>query len=83
MDSFRKISPLAISHFKGKTGAIITPPTQKGYIWVYVLKGEGVFEYEGIPQEVRKDYTLYYDSEKKHCLRIISALESIRVNIGK
>ena len=74
---------IAISHFKGKAGAIITPPTQKGYIWVCVLKGEGVFEYEGIPQKVRKGDTLYYDSEKKHCLKIVSALESIRVNIGK
>lgn len=74
---------IAISHFKGKTGATIVPPTQKGYIWVYVLKGEGIFTYEDAPQEVRAGDTLYYDSEKKHSLQIISALESIRVNIGK
>jgi transcriptional regulator with XRE-family HTH domain len=74
---------IAISHFKGKTGAIITPPTQKGYIWVYILKGKGVFEYEEISRKVRKGDTLYYDSEKKHCLKILSTLESIRVNIGK
>jgi transcriptional regulator with XRE-family HTH domain len=74
---------IAISHFKGKTGARITPPTQKGYIWVYVLKGEGIFEVEGISRHVRKGDTLYYDSEKKHRLKIVSALESIRVNIGR
>jgi len=74
---------IAISHFKGKTGASITPPTQKGYIWVYVLKGEGIFEVEGISRHVRKGDTLFYDSEKKHSLKIVSALESIRVNIGR
>ena len=74
---------IAISHFKGKTGASITPPTQKGYIWVYVLKGEGIFEVEGISRQVRKGDTLYYDSEKEHNLKIVSALESIRVNIGR
>ena len=81
---YRLISKdIAISHFRGKTGAVIIPPTQKGYIWVYVLKGQGVFEYDGVSQQVRKGDTLYYDSEKKHCLNIVSALESIRVNIGK
>ena len=74
---------IAISHFKGKTGANITPPTQKGYIWVYVLKGKGIFEVEGISRQVRRGDTLYYDSEKKHSLKIVSALESIRVNIGR
>jgi quercetin dioxygenase-like cupin family protein len=74
---------IAISHFKGKTGAIIIPPTQKGYIWVYVLKGEGIFTYQGEPREVRAGDTLYYDAEKKHSLEIVSALESLRVNIGK
>ena len=74
---------IAISHFKGKTGATIIPPTQKGYIWVYVLKGEGIFTYEGAPQKVRAGDTLYYDSEKPHSLKILSSLESIRINIGK
>lgn len=74
---------IAISHFRGKAGAVITPPLQKGYIWVYILKGEGIFEHDEARHTVAAGQTLYYNAEKPHRLRVNTALESIRVNIGK
>lgn len=74
-------SNMVVNLFRGETGGVVKPQTHKGYCWVYITKGVCVFEHDGTPHELKAGDSIYYDASKSQTLKIISALESIRITI--
>lgn len=72
-----------VSCFKGKKGALVKPQNQKGYCWVYILKGSCIFEHDGVAHRLKKGDSFYYDAERPHHLKLLSNLESIRVTMRR
>jgi transcriptional regulator with XRE-family HTH domain len=72
-----------VSHFKGKAGAVVIPPNQSGYCWVYIIKGTCIFEHDGVPHDLQEGDSIYYDSKKPHVLKILTPLESIRITMRR
>jgi transcriptional regulator with XRE-family HTH domain len=70
---------VVVSRFKGRKGALVRPQRQKGYCWVYIIKGSCVFEHDGISHRLQKGDSFYYDAERPHHLKLLSNLESIRI----
>lgn len=71
-----------VSRFRGNKGAVIEPRRQKGYCWVYIMEGDCVFEHDGVAHALKAGDTFFYDADKPQRLRILSALESIRITVG-
>lgn len=74
---------IVVSHFSGKAGATIHPQPQKGYCWVYIIKGSCIFEHDSVPHALKQGDTFFYDSDKPQSLKVESTLESIRLTIRK
>ncbi len=72
-----------VSRFKGNKGAVIEPQRQKGYCWVYIMKGSCTFEHDGVAHPLKAGDTFYYDADRPQRLRILSPLESIRITMGR
>lgn len=72
-----------VSRFEGKAGARIPFRHQAGYCWVYIIRGECVFEHDGVSHPLKAGDAIYYDAEKPHCLKILTDLESIRITIKR
>ncbi len=72
---------LVVNHFKAKAGALVKPRQEDGYVWVYIIKGTCLFEHDGVPHKLKKGDVIYYDSRRPHALRVLTALETIRITV--
>jgi len=70
----RKALGLTLEEFS----ALVKPQIQKGYCWVYILKGSCIFERDGVAHRLKKGDSFYYDAERPHHLKLLSNLESMR-----
>ena len=84
LSSYGLISRDAIvSRFTGKAGAVVRSQNQSGYCWVYIINGTCIFEHDGVPHDLQKGDSIYYDSEKPNILKILTPLESIRITMRR
>lgn len=72
---------IGVNFFLGKPGAYVEPLKSKGYDWVYILKGSCIFEHDGHSYKLNEGDAISYDAQKPHSLKILSALESIRISV--
>ena len=72
---------MVINHYVGQKGAGRTPTQEKGYHWVYVLKGSCIFHYDDTTYELKKGDVVYYDSSKTFSFKVLKDFESIRIAI--
>jgi len=72
---------LVINYFKARAGAIVKPHHDNGYEWVCMIKGSCVFEYNGVPNNLKKGDVIYYDARETHSVKVLTNLESIDIFI--
>ncbi len=74
---------MIVSQFKGIEGAEIKLQSHRGYCWVYILRGACVFEHNGIAYHLKAGDSFYYDADKPQKLKVLSALESVRITVRR
>lgn len=74
-------SNMVVNLFRGKTGAYFEFHPDKAHCWVFIIKGACVFTHDGTPHELEAGDSIFYDASKPQSLKIVTALESIRVTI--
>ena len=72
---------IVANQFKAKAGALVKPQRENGHAWVYITKGRCVFEHDGVSHRLKKGDIIYYDARKPTTLRVLTALESIRITV--
>ena len=72
---------MVINCYKGKTGAHIKPTQDRGYHWVYVIRGSCLFEHDGRQYTLKAGDSIYYDARKTFWFRVVEDLESIRLAV--
>ena len=72
---------IVVNYFKAKTGTFIKPHRNQGYEWIFVLRGRGIMEHDGVSYPVKKGDAIYYDAKRLHSVRILRSLESIDIFI--
>ena len=72
---------LAINYYRGEPGAHIKPTQDRGYHWVYIVRGSCLFEHDSQQYTLKAGDAIYYDASKTFWFRVIDDLESIRVAV--
>lgn len=72
---------MVVNYYVGKPGAHIKPTQDRGYHWVYVVRGSCLFEHDGRRYTLNRGDSIYYDASKPFWFRVIDELESIRLAI--
>ena len=70
---------IVINFFEAKAGCVVKPHQDKGYEWVYILKGTCIFNYDGASHRLKKGDAVFYDARKTHSVKILTALGSLDV----
>lgn len=74
-------SNIVVNYFKAKAGTFIKRHQNQGYKWIFILRGSGIMEHDGVSYPVKKGDAIYYDAKRAHSVRILKSLESIDVFI--
>lgn len=72
---------MVINYYRGESGAHIKPTQDRGYHWVYVVRGSCLFEHDGRRYTLKPGDSIYYDARKTFWFRVIEDLESIRIAV--
>lgn len=72
---------IVVNHFKAKAGALVKPLKENGHAWVCITKGSCVFEHDGVPHRLKRGDIIYYDARRPSTLKVLTALESIRITV--
>lgn len=72
---------IVVNHFRAKSGTFIKPHRNKGYEWIYIIRGGGIIEHNGISYPFKEGDVIYYDAKKIHSVKITKSLQSIDIFI--
>ena len=72
---------MVVNYYRGRAGAHIKPTQDRGYHWVYVVRGSCLFEHDGRQYTLGPGDAVYYDASKTFWFRVLEELESVRIAV--